>query len=108
MLDLGFLSDMQKIIKRVPKEKQTLFFSATMPKAIAELANGLLKSPEKISIKSKKPTLENIEQTVYHVKTSHRRQLLQMLVKRKEYKSIIVFVKKKDDVAYVTEYVKSS
>jgi len=108
MLDLGFLSDMQKIIKRVPDNKQTLFFSATMPKAIADLAAGLLKSPEKITIKSKKPTLENIEQSVYHVKTSHRRQLLQMLVKRKEYQSIIVFVKKKDDVAYVTEYVKAS
>lgn len=108
MLDLGFLSDMQKIIKRVPDDKQTLFFSATIPKAIADLAAGLLKSPEKITIKSKKPTLENIDQSVYHVKPSHRRQLLQMLVKRKEYQSIIVFVKKKDDVAYVTEYVKAS
>jgi len=108
MLDLGFLSDMQKIIKRVPDNKQTLFFSATMPKAIADLAAGLLKSPEKITIKSKKPTLENIDQSVYHVKPSHRRQLLQMLVKRKEYQSIIVFVKKKDDVAYVTEYVKAA
>lgn len=108
MLNLGFLSDMQKIIKRVPKEKQTLFFSATMPRAIQELSDSLLKSPEKVSIKSKQPTLENIEQSVYHVKTSHRRQLLQMLVKRKEYKSIIVFVKKKDDVSYVTEYVKAA
>ena len=108
MLDLGFLSDMQKIIKRVPEEKQTLFFSATMPKSIQQLADSLLRSPEKISIKSKKPTLENIDQSVYHVKPSHRRQLLQMLVKRKEYKSIIVFVKKKDDVEYVKEYVKAS
>lgn len=108
MLDLGFLSDVKKIMKRIPTERQTFFFSATMPKAIQELSDSLLQSPEKISIKSKKPTLENIDQWVYHVKTSHRRQLLQMLVKRKEYKSIIVFVKKKDDVAYVTEYVKAS
>lgn len=108
MLDLGFLSDVKKIMKRIPDSKQTLFFSATMPKQIQELADSLLHSPEKISITSKKPTLLNIDQSVYHVKPSHRRQLLQMLVKRREYQSIIVFVKKKDDVAYVTEYVKAS
>lgn len=108
MLDLGFLSDVKKIMKRIPQTKQTLFFSATMPKQIQELSDSLLHSPEKISIISKKPTLENIEQSVYHVKASHRRQLLQMLVRRKEYKSIIVFVKKKDDVEYVKEYVKSA
>jgi ATP-dependent RNA helicase RhlE len=108
MLDLGFLSDVKKVLKRVPKEKQTLLFSATMPKPIQELADSLLHCPEKIDIKSKKPTLEAITQQVYHIKTSHRRQLLQMLVRRKEYSSILVFVKKKDDVAYVTEYVKSA
>jgi len=108
MLDLGFLSDVKKIIKRIPQAKQTFFFSATMPKQIQDLADSLVQNPEKISIQSKKPTLEKIEQLVYHVKSSHRRQLLQMLVKRKEYTSIIVFVKKKDDVAYVTEYVKAS
>ena len=79
-----------------------------MPKQIQALANSLLQSPEKITIKSKKPTLEAIRQQVYHIKSSHRRHLLQMLVKRKDFKSIVVFVKKKDDVGYVTEYVKAS
>ncbi len=108
MLDLGFLADLKKVFKRVPKERQTFFFSATIPKAIRELADSLLHCPEKITIKAKKPTLDTIVQQVYHIKTSHRRQLLQMLVRRKEYSSIIVFVKKKDDVAYITEYVKAS
>jgi len=108
MLDLGFLWDINKIIKRVPKQRQTFFFSATMPKHIQSLADSLLHCPEKIIIKSEKPTLKTIVQQVYHVKSSHRRQLLQMLVKRKQYQSIIVFVKKKDDVAYITEYVKAS
>ena len=108
MLDLGFLWDIKKILKRVPKEKQTFLFSATMPKPIQELADSLLHCPEKINIKSEKPTLQAIKQQVYHIKTSHRRALLQMLVRRKEYQSILVFVKKKDDVAYVTEYVKAS
>lgn len=79
-----------------------------MPKKIQELADSLLHCPERITIKSKKPTLEAITQQVYHVKSSHRRQLLQMLVKRKDFESIIVFVKKKDDVAYITEYVKAA
>jgi len=108
MLDLWFLWDVNKVLKRVPKERQTFFFSATMPKQIQTLADSLLQSPEKITIKSKKPTLEAITQQVYHVKSSHRRHLLQMLVKRKDFKSIVVFVKKKDDVGYVTEYVKAS
>jgi len=108
MLDLGFLWDINKIIKRIPKERQTLFFSATIPKETQKLADSLLHCAEKITIKWKKVALETIKQQVYHVKSSHRRQLLQMLVKRKEYQSIIVFVKKKDDVWYITEYVKAS
>lgn len=79
-----------------------------MPEQIQKLADSLLNTPEKISIKSKEVTLEAIKQEVYHVKSSHRRALLQMLVKRKEYQSIIVFVKKKNDVSYITEYVKSA
>ena len=108
MLDLGFMWDVNKVLKRVPKERQTFFFSATMPKKIQALADSLLHCPEKITIKSEKPTLTNITQQVYPIKTSHRRQLLQMLVKKKEFPSIIVFVKKKDDVGYITEYVKSA
>ena len=108
MLDLWFMWDVNKVLKRVPKERQTFFFSATMPKKIQALADSLLHCPEKITIKSEKPTLTNITQQVYPIKTSHRRQLLQMLVKKKEFPSIIVFVKKKDDVGYITEYVKSA
>ena len=108
MLDLGFLGDIKKSLKRIPKQRQTFFFSATMPKPIQDLADTLLHCPEKITIKSKKPTLDLVTQQVYHIKTSHRRALLQMLVRRKEYSSIIVFVKKKNDVEYITQYVKSS
>jgi len=79
-----------------------------MPEQIQKLADSLLDTPKKISITSEKPTLGAITQQVYHVKSSHRRQLLQMLVKRREYQSIIVFVRKKDDVGYITQYVKSA
>lgn len=108
MLHLWFLWDVHKVLKRIPAQRQTFFFSATMPKEIQALANSLLNNPEKIAIQSEKPTLQEITQQVYHVKPSHRRQLLQMLVKRKSFPSTIVFVKKKDDVSYIRDYVKSA
>lgn len=108
MLHLWFLWDIHKVMKRIPADRQTFFFSATMPREIQALANSLLNNPEKIAIVSKKITLPTINQQVYHVKPSHRRQLLQMLVKRKEFSSVIVFVKKKDDVSYIRDYVKSA
>ena len=108
MLDLGFMADVKKILKRVPTERQTLLFSATMPKEIQELANSILKNPENIRIKSETPTVEKIDQYVYHIKSSHKRQLLQRLVKDKKYPSMIVFVKTRDDVEYVEAYVKAA
>lgn len=108
MLDLGFLGDINKIIKRIPKQRQTFFFSATIPTQIQTLADSLLHCPEKITIKSEKPSLEVIEQQVYHLEKAQRRQLLQMLVKQKQYPSMIVFVKQKDDIAHVMACVQAS
>ncbi|MDD2870818.1 MAG: DEAD/DEAH box helicase [Candidatus Gracilibacteria bacterium] len=108
MLDLGFLGDIKKVMKRIPKERQTLFFSATMPTAIKELASSLLHCPEVITVHKVASTTSTIKQQVYHVKASHRRQLLQHLVKKSEYDSILVFVKTKDDTEYVMEYISSA
>jgi len=94
-------------MKRVPKERQTLFFSATMPKEIKELASSLLHCPEIITVHKVTQTTDTIKQQVYNVKTSHRRKLLQYLVKKKEFDSIIIFVKTKDEAEYIEEYVKS-
>lgn len=108
MLDMWFLADIKKIIKRIPENRQTLFFSATMPKTIKELAWTLLKNPEEVTVHAVNSTVDNITQHVYHLKSSHRRQLLQYLVKNKDFDSIIVFVKTKDDTEYVLEYIKSA
>jgi len=106
MLNMWFLPDIKKIIKRIPKQRQTFFFSATMPKEIRELANTLLHCPEEITVHKVASTTENIKQQVFHVKASHRRQLLQYLVKNKDFKSILIFVRTKDDTEYVLDYVK--
>ena len=107
MLNMWFLPDIKKILKRIPKKRQTLFFSATMPSEIRELANKILHCAEEITVHKVASTTENIKQEVFNVKSSHKRQLLQYLVKNKEFKSILVFVRTKDDTEYVLEYIKS-
>ncbi|WP_181350157.1 DEAD/DEAH box helicase [Thalassobacillus sp. CUG 92003] len=62
MLNMGFIDDIKDILKSLPEERQTLLFSATMPKEIREIATTLMKSPEEVKVKSKEMTVENIEQ----------------------------------------------
>jgi ATP-dependent RNA helicase RhlE len=95
-------------MKRVPKERQTFFFSATMPKEIRELASSLLHCQEEITVHKVASTTTNINQQVFHVKASHRRSLLQYLVKKPEYDSILVFVRTKDDTEFILEYIRAA
>jgi len=108
MLDMWSLGDINKIIKRIPKGKQTLFFSATMPKAIRELANSILKDPEHVTVHTVSSTTDNIKQKVYPVSRNYKRQLLQQLIKRKDLDSVLVFVNTKDESERVFEFVKSA
>lgn len=62
MLNMGFIEDIRNILKGIPEERQTLLFSATMPKQIREIASTLMKSPKEIKVKAKEMTVENIEQ----------------------------------------------
>jgi len=108
MLDLWFLPDVKKIIKRLPSSRQTFFFSATIPPVIKELAHSILKNPEVITIKWASKTVELANQEVYHIKNANKRQLLQQIVKRKDLKSIIVFVKTREDTDFIMSYIKTA
>lgn len=108
MLEMWFLEDITKVIKLIPKERQSLFFSATMPPKIKKLADNILHSPEEITIERVAITAPDITQEVYHVDQAQKRQLLQFLVKKEEFSSIIVFVKTKDDTETVLEYVQAA
>jgi ATP-dependent RNA helicase RhlE len=77
-----------------------------MPERIKKLADSILTNPEKVSVNKVSSTVDLISQYVYHVSSSNRRKLLQFLVKDKKYKSIIVFVRTKDETEYILEYVK--
>jgi superfamily II DNA/RNA helicase len=95
MLDMGFIDDIQQIISYLPKERQTLMFSATMPNSIKLLANKILKQPEEIILSISKPA-EGVEQNAYLAYDAQKDNLLaHILNERKAYDSIIIFTSAK-------------
>jgi ATP-dependent RNA helicase RhlE len=97
MLDMGFLSDILRIISFIPEERQSLLFSATMPPKIRQLANKILKNPEQINIAISKPA-ENIDQQAYVVYDTQKIPLVKHILQNEDYKSIVVFASSKDSV----------
>ena len=95
MLDMGFIHDIKRILPKLPKEKQTLFFSATMPDSIVTLASALLKNPVKITITPESPTVDAIEQFVYFVEKAEKGCLLISLLRKAENQSVLVFSRTK-------------
>ena len=95
MLDMGFIRDIRKIIKELPTERQTLFFSATMPQEIASLASSLLSNPEKVEVTPVSSTAEKIEQSVYMVAKQDKPLLLLHLLKEHALKRTLVFTRTK-------------
>ncbi len=97
MLDMGFYDDLVKIVSHLPKQRQTLLFSATMPPRIRTLANKILIEPEQISISISKPA-EGILQQAYVVYDSQKMPLLTHLLSQANYSSILIFCSTKDSV----------
>ena len=95
MLDMGFIHDIKRILPKLPKEKQTLFFSATMPDTIISLTNSLLKNPVRISITPKSSTVDAIEQMVYFVEKKEKSLLLVSILQKSEDQSVLVFSRTK-------------
>jgi ATP-dependent RNA helicase RhlE len=95
MLDMGFVNDVKKIVKLTPKNRQTLFFSATMPMAIRELAEIFLTNPETVTVSPVSSTAENVEQRVYFVDKTEKRNLLYHLIKNDNLSNVLVFSRTK-------------
>ena len=95
MLDMGMLKDVKKIITYIPKEKQTMFFSATMPSEIEKLANQILKDPLKVVVSPVSSTVDIIEQEFYYVDRNNKTNLLIHLLTNKDIESALVFSRTK-------------
>ncbi len=105
MLDMGFLDDIKEIFKYVPNDRQTLLFSATMPKPILALAKSILKEPEFIKITKKEVTNENIKEYFYVIDEHERNDALIRLIDYKQPNKAIVFCRTKKDVDLVAEFL---
>jgi ATP-dependent RNA helicase RhlE len=95
MLDMGFINDVNKIIARTPAKKQTLLFSATMPPAIAKMADTILIKPAKIEITPVSSTVDTIEQYLYYVDKNNKKDLLIHLLNDQSIVSALVFTRTK-------------
>ena len=95
MLDMGFIRDIRKILKMLPKNKQNLLFSATMPSSISDLAGSFLRDPVRVEITPEEVTVDRIDQHILFVKKSNKQYLLSTLIKEMNVDKAIVFTRTK-------------
>ncbi|SHN31308.1 Superfamily II DNA and RNA helicase [Mucilaginibacter sp. OK098] len=107
MLDMGFSDDIMKIISYLPKTRQTLLFSATMPGRIRALAKKILNNPEQINIALSQPAV-GIDQQIYRVHDQQKTPLLQLILKNGSYTSVIIFCSRKEIVKSLTKELKQA
>jgi ATP-dependent RNA helicase RhlE len=108
MLDMGFINDVKRVIKLIPKKRQTLFFSATMPRDILHLANDILTDPVKVEVTPVATTAEKISQAVYFVEgLDTKRLLLEHIFKDKSVSMALVFTRTKHGADRVSRFLNS-
>ena len=95
MLDMGFIHDVKKIIAKTPAKRQTLLFSATMPPEIVAMSKSILINAVRVSITPESPTVDAINQSVYHVDKKNKRHLLLHLLENPALDSVLVFTRTK-------------
>ncbi|MGE0612358.1 MAG: DEAD/DEAH box helicase [Hyphomicrobiales bacterium] len=95
MLDMGFIRDVRRIVQLVPRERQTLLFSATMPAEIGKLAGEILNQPVTVEIESKSVAVDRIDQRVYHLDPAAKQGLLAKLLGEPDLTRVIVFTRTK-------------
>jgi ATP-dependent RNA helicase RhlE len=103
MLDMGFHEDVTTISTMLPSERQTVLFSATMPREIEILAKSLLKNPKKIEAARESSTIEKIDQSIYYTLEDNKIPLLLHLLENESLERVLVFCKAKYSVAAITE-----
>ena len=95
MLDMGFINDVKKILEKIPTNRQTLFFSATMPKAIMKFATSILNNPIEVTVTPVSSTTQQVKQSVYYVEKKEKSALLIHILKDKAIRQSLVFTRTK-------------
>lgn len=105
MLDMGFIHDVKKVIKVLPVKRQTLFFSATMPNEIQNLANMMLNNPSKVEVTPASSTVDKIQQRIYFTNKPDKRKLLLHLLESNGISSALVFTRTKHGADKVARFL---
>src|SRR5688572_2384229 len=108
MLDMGFIHDVKRVIAALPKKRQTLFFSATMPPEIQSLANNILSNPERVEVTPVSSTAETVAQHMYFVEKEQKRSLLVHLLGDKAIRRVLVFTRTKHGANRVAEHLEKA
>jgi ATP-dependent RNA helicase RhlE len=103
MLDMGFIHDVRKIVAKVPSDRQTMLFSATLPEAIIRLASSMLKDPVRISVSPKIPVAANITQKILFVEQMHKNALLKDMLEDKAIGKALVFTRTKHKAKHLSQ-----
>ena len=105
MLDMGFVHDVRKVLTLLPKMRQSLFFSATMPTEIVKLADNILVNPAKVEVTPVSSTADTIQQFIYFVDKENKSLLLLELLKDKKIKTVLVFTRTKHGADKVVRFL---
>ena len=105
MLDMGFLPDVRRILQKLPRDRQSLLFSATMPADITELAKKILYDPVRVEVTPPAATADRVEQSVYHVQKARKRDLLVKLLQNPEFVRTLVFTRTKHGADRVVRHL---
>jgi ATP-dependent RNA helicase RhlE len=105
MLDMGFIRDVRKLVAYIPRQRQSMLFSATMPEDIARLVHEMMHQPEKIEVAPQGKTADRVEQKLYYVPAIQKRQMLSELLKDVSLNKVIVFTRTKHGANKVAEHL---
>ncbi len=108
MLDMGFIRDVKKILAALPRKRQTLFFSATMPPDIQDLADSMLVDPVRVAVTPVATTAEAIDQRMYHVSRDNKRSLLLHVLKDPSISKALVFTRTKNGANRVARHLSAA
>ena len=108
MLDMGFIHDVKKVLALVPKDKQSLLFSATFSDDIRDLANNLLKNPQSVQVTPRNTTVQRITQVIHPVGRSQKKALLAHIINQNNWSQVLVFTRTKFGANHVAEFLEKN